>query len=61
MHKFMKRRSPDKVHDLPPEPMKKQPAWRGEHLSLTSDSEAEAANPFYFAGRCLLFLLLAGW
>jgi hypothetical protein len=57
----MRRRSLNSLHNPPPDPMKEQPARRRERPSWESDSEAEAVNPFYFAGRCLLFLLLAGW
>jgi hypothetical protein len=56
----MKRRSPDNVHSLPPNPAQQRPAWYGEHRSLEADL-VEAVNPFYFAGRCLLFLLLTAW
>jgi hypothetical protein len=56
----MKRRSPDNIHSLPPNPAQQRPAWYGEHRSLEADL-VEAVNPFYFAGRCVLFLLLAAW
>lgn len=57
----MKQQPPNRLHTRLPASVKKRPTRPDGHLRLDSESEADAVNPFYFAGRCSLFLLLAGW